>query len=69
MPTYVFKCEGCSVQKPFLVHETLPPEGKVRDPIRKHCPTCRSMTNWMLTSYERRDGTDRRSGLDRRSDR
>ncbi len=31
-----------------------------RKPIQKQCPTCRTMTNWMLAFPDRRSGGDRR---------
>ncbi len=60
MPTYIFKCEGCGGQKPFSIYEAEMAEFDGKKPIQKHCPTCRTMTNWMLAFQERRSGGDRR---------
>ena len=60
MPTYIFKCEGCSGQKPFPIHEAEMAEIDERKPIQKHCPACRTMTSWMLAFPDRRSGADRR---------
>jgi hypothetical protein len=67
MPTYVFKCEGCGTKRPFLIHEPVPALSGKLDPVRKHCPTCRAVTNWVYATPEKRAGKDRRTGLDRRS--
>ena len=66
MPTYVFKCESCGEHKPFLVHESETTEVE-KNPIERHCPTCRRTTNWTLAFPERRSGRDRRQTPDRRS--
>ncbi len=60
MPTYIFKCEGCGGHKAFPIHEAEMAEIDERRPIQKHCLTCRTMTNWMLTFPDRRSGTERR---------
>ncbi len=60
MPTYIFKCEGCGGQKPIPVQEAEMAEIAERKPIQKHCPTCRTMTNWMLAFPDRRSGGERR---------
>ncbi len=60
METYIFKCEGCGRQKPIPIHEAEMAEIDERKPIQKHCPTCRTMTNWMLAFPDRRSGTERR---------
>jgi hypothetical protein len=64
MQTYIFKCEGCGGQKPYPIHEAEMAEIDERKPIYKHCPTCRTMTNWMLTSPDRRSGDDRRGAVE-----
>lgn len=66
MPTYVFKCESCGGHRPFLVHEGELANLAEKNPLQKHCPNCRTMTNWVLAFQERRSGHDRRTGLDRR---
>ena len=66
MPTYVLKCEICGGHKPFLVHEGELPLSEGKNPIQKHCPICRMMTNWTLAFPERRACYDRRAGQDRR---
>lgn len=63
MLTYVFKCEGCGGNRPFPVPEA-EASGVGNQPIRKHCPTCRTMTNWMVAFSERRLGQDRRMGVE-----
>ncbi len=60
MPTFIFKCEGCGGQKPFPIHEAEMAEIDERKPIQKQCPTCQTMTNWMLVFPDRRSGGDRR---------
>jgi len=60
MPTYIFKCEGCGGQKSIPVQEAEMVEIDERKPIYKHCPTCRTMTNWMLAFPDRRSGSERR---------
>lgn len=60
MPTYIFKCEGCGSHKPFSIHEHEMAEFDKEKPILKHCLTCRTMTNWMSASPDRRSGSDRR---------
>jgi hypothetical protein len=60
METYIFKCEGCGGQKSYPIHEAEMAEIDERKPIQKHCPTCRTMTNWMLAFPEWRSGTERR---------
>lgn len=67
MPSYVLRCEGCGGHKPFLVHEGETPELERNNPLQRHCPTCRTMTNWTLAFPERRAGRDRRSGPERRT--
>ena len=64
METYIFKCEGCGGQKPIPIQEAEMAEIDERRPIQKHCPTCRTMTNWMLTSPDRRSGGDRRRAVE-----
>jgi len=69
MPTFIFKCEGCGEQKPFLVHE--PPNlagQRYEEPLQKHCARCHTVSNWVLAFSERRNGRDRRDGADRRSE-
>ncbi len=60
METHTPKCEGCGGQKPIPIQEAEMAEIDERRPIQKHCPTCRTMTNWMLAFPERRSGTERR---------
>ena len=68
METYIFKCEGCGgkalasydSQKPYPIHEAEMAEIDEQKPIYKHCPTCRTMTNWMLAFPDRRSGSERR---------
>ena len=60
MPTYILKCEGCGGQKPFSIYEAEMAEIDERKPIQKNCPTCRTMTNWVLAFPDRRSGGDRR---------
>ena len=60
MQTYIFKCEGCGGQKPIPIQEAEMAEIDERRPIQKHCPTCRTMTNWMLAVPDRRSGSERR---------
>ncbi len=60
MQTYILKCEGCGGQKPYPIHEAEMAEIDERKPIQKHCPTCRTMTNWMRAFPDRRSGGDRR---------
>ncbi len=67
MPSYVLKCKGCISHRSFLVHEDELLELEKKNPIEKHCPTCRMMTNWALAFPERRTGHDRRSDSDRRA--
>jgi len=67
MPTYVLKCESCSGHRPFLIHDGELPDPEGRKPIQKHCPTCRTTTNWTLAFPERRAGRERRQGSDRRT--
>ena len=66
MPDYVLKCEDCGRHRPFLVHEHELPALDTKKPIEKHCPTCRTMTNWVFAFPERRSGRERRNGSDRR---
>ncbi len=68
MPAYVYvlKCEGCGQHRPFLVHEGELSALDTKKPIERHCPTCRTMTNWVFAFPERRSGRKRRSGSDRR---
>ncbi len=67
MPTYVFKCESCGGCKPFLIHEADLPNPEGKNPIQKHCPTCRAMTSWSYAFPEQRSGKDRRTAPNRRS--
>jgi hypothetical protein len=67
MPTYVLKCEGCNGHRPFLIHEGELPDPAAGKPIQKHCPVCRTTTNWTFAFPERREGRDRREGSDRRA--
>ncbi len=60
MQTYIFKCEGCGGQKPIPIQEAEMAEIDERRPIQKYCPTCRTMTNWMLAFPDRRSGSERR---------
>ncbi len=60
METYIFKCESCGGQKPIPIQEAEMAEIDERRPIQKHCPTCRTMTNWMLAFPDRRSGSERR---------
>lgn len=66
MPTCVFKCESCGQHKPFFIQAGEWTKVGRESPIRKHCPTCHTMTNWVLAFQERRSGQERRTGLDRR---
>jgi hypothetical protein len=67
MATYVLKCESCNGQKPFLVHDGEIPDPEGNKPLLKHCPVCRTTTNWMLAFPERRGNRERRQGSDRRT--
>jgi hypothetical protein len=60
METYIFKCECCGGQKPIPIQEAEMAEIDERRPIQKHCPTCRTMTNWVLAFQDRRSGSERR---------
>ena len=66
MPTYVMKCEGCGGQRPFLIHEGELPNPQSGQTVQKHCPVCRTTTNWAFAFAERRNDRDRRQGSDRR---
>jgi hypothetical protein len=68
MPAYVYvlKCEGCGQRRSLLIHEGELPALDSKKPVERHCPTCRTMTNWVFAFPERRSGRERRSGSDRR---
>ncbi len=67
MPSYMFKCEGCGGARPFVLQENETRESVTRDGVRRHCPTCRTTTHWVIEFFERRAGADRRTGFDRRT--
>jgi hypothetical protein len=54
VPSYVVKCESCGGLRPFLVQEGEISELQKKNPIQRHCPTCRAMTNWALAFREQR---------------
>jgi hypothetical protein len=60
MPMCVFKCEGCNKQHAFHVQDEELAKVEGGDPIRKHCLTCHTMTNWVFALADRRRGADRR---------
>jgi len=68
MPAYVYvlKCEGCGQHRPFSVHEGELLVLDTKKPVERHCPTCRTMTNWVFAFLKRRSRRERRIGSDRR---
>jgi hypothetical protein len=67
MPTSVLSCETCGVHKPFIIYEEELAEVRNGRALSKHCPVCRTTTNWVFAFPERRSGRDRRQTSDRRS--
>jgi hypothetical protein len=61
MPTCVFKCEGCNRLQSFNIQDVELSAVESGDPIQKHCVTCHTMTNWVMTFPDRRSGIDRRT--------
>ncbi len=67
MPTCVLRCESCRVHTPHFIHEEMLPEVQSGKAVPKHCPVCRTTTDWMFVFLERRSGRERRQIADRRT--
>ena len=66
MTSSVLSCEACGARHPFVLSEPDVHKLQGGGTLTRHCPACRTITNWKFAFDERRAGAERRSG-ERRS--